>query len=43
MVFRRTHVYWATFPRADEQVRETYAYLDPAEAEGSGRRLRLPT
>ena len=37
------HVDWATFERADEQVRATNAYLDPAEAEGSGRRLRLPT
>jgi Fic family protein len=38
-----SHVDWATFERADEQLRETHAYLDPAEAEGSGRRLRLPT
>ena len=37
------HINWATFERADDQLHETYAYLDPAEAEGSGRRLRLPT
>ena len=37
------HLNWATFEHADEQVRATNAYLDPAEAEGSGRRLRLPT
>ena len=37
------HVDWATFERADEQIRTTNAYLDPAEAEGSGRRLSLPT
>jgi hypothetical protein len=37
------HVDWATFERADEQVRATNGYLDPAEAEGSGRRLRLPS
>jgi hypothetical protein len=34
---------WTTFERANEQLHDTYAYLDPAEAEGSGRRLRLPT
>jgi Fic family protein len=37
------HMDWATFERADEQVRATNGYLDPAESEGSGRRLRLPT
>jgi hypothetical protein len=36
------HMDWATFERADEQVRATNGYLDPAESEGSGRRLRLP-
>jgi hypothetical protein len=35
-------VRWETFEMADADVAASNGYLDPAEAEGSGRRLRLP-